>query len=506
MKNTSDFFPVRLKQHLPLLSLMVLNPWISLGFAIVLALSLTAFSVHFGLGILIIWTAIYAFYLERRTLDRVLLTPFGVVTAWEAIGLGVGVSMIVFQAKGMTDPGMLKMQIVYLLMFPIMYCAYRLGFGPGRKMIFPDKNPRFEVEVIQPLITVGWIMFFWRLVQLTIFAATGAEDRGDFGMNAREENFGFSTYFNLFPRLSSMGFFLLPLVFSRTQIFGKWILTVGMSYYMILAFATGARGNVFFPLLFIMVGLFLFRVLRIIKIDVTAIVVSVAIFPMVIFMDHFRNTDAYKSTRTMDLKNRLSAITEAKARSSEYASTGEEGANTVILGHALVGVMDATVYEMTPSPIPHAGAENFSAVLYTWVPYFLYRDRPILYDANQVLIDYTGGVFTRTGKALTLSADLYRRFGWIGIPFGVAAAFWVYGRFCGWCYRIYFEKNAFLGILLILFTFSFFQARPFSTSLTTWWIFFYEIPKHLVFLYGGYWLIQQGSKAKVSRGALSYLK
>jgi hypothetical protein len=122
------------------------------------------------------------------------------------------------------------------------------------------------------------------------------------------------------------------------------------------------------------------------------------------------------------------------------------------------------------------------------------------------LIDYTGGVFTRTGKALTLPADLYRRFGWFGIPFGVAAAFWVYGRFCGWCYRIYFEKNALLGILLILFTFSFFQARPFSTVLTTWWIFFYEIPKHLVLLYAGYWLIQQGSKAKASRGALSYLK
>jgi len=168
--------------------------------------------------------------------------------------------------------------------------------------------------------------------------------------------------------------------------------------------------------------------------------------------------------------------------------------------------MDATVYEMTPSPIPHAGAENFSAVLYTWVPYFLYRERPILYDANQVLIDYTGGVFTRTGKALTLPADLYRRFGWFGITFGVAAAFWVYGRFCGWCYRIYFEKNALLGILLILFTFSFFQGRPFSTVLTTWWIFFYEIPKHLVLLYGGYWFVKQSVRAKVPRGALSYLK
>jgi hypothetical protein len=506
MKSNLDTFPTRFKQHLPLVASLVLNPWISLGFAIVLALPLAAFSIHYALSLMIIWTAILSFSLERGTLDRILLPPFSVVIAWEAMGLGVGASLIALQAKGEVDPGTLKMQIVYLLMFPIMYGAFRLGHGPVRKMILPDKNPQFESEVIRPLVTVGWIMFSWRVIQLTVFAATGAEDRGDFSMVAQDQYFGIATYFNLFPRLSTLGFFLLPLVFSRTQVFGKWILAGLMTYYMVLAFAAGARGNVFFPILFIMVGLFFFRVLRSIKIDISAIVVSIAIFPLVIFMDHFRNTEAYKASRTIDLKNRLSAITEAKSRSSEASSTGEEGANTLLLGRALVGVMDATVYEMTPSPIPHAGAENFSGVLYTWVPFFLYRDRPILYDANAILIDYTGGVFTRTGKAITLPADLYRRFGWFAIPFGVAVAFWVYGRFCGWCYRIYFEKNALLGILLLLFTFSFFQARPFSTVLTTWWIFFYEIPKHLVLLYAGYWLLKNTGHVTRVRGALTYLK
>jgi hypothetical protein len=305
MKSNFDIFPARFKQHLPLASLLVLNPWISLGFAIVLALSLSPLSIHYGLSVIIIWTAIFSFYLERATLDRVLFIPFCVITVWEAMGLGVGIAMTASQAKGVIDTGMLKMQVVYLIMFPVMYGAYRLGFGPERKIIFPDKSAQFEDDVIRPLITVGWILFLWRVAQLTIFAATGAEDRGDFGMNAQEQNFGIATYFNLFPRFNSLGFFLLPLVFSRTHIFGKWILSGIMLYYMVLAFATGARGNVFFPLMFIMVGLFLFRVLRVIKLDITAIVISMGIFPMVIFMDHFRNTDAYKSTRTMDLKNRL---------------------------------------------------------------------------------------------------------------------------------------------------------------------------------------------------------
>ena len=104
-------------------------------------------------------------------------------------------------------------------------------------------------------------------------------------------------------------------------------------------------------------------------------------------------------------------------------------------------MLDSLVYELTPSGIPHAKFDGFNAIPYTFVPTFIKRDKPILLDSNPLLWRYTG-VIDKPGKAITLPADAYRRFGWFGVPIFVAFFMWVYGVLCGKVYRIYLNKDA----------------------------------------------------------------
>ena len=413
------------------------------------------------------------------------------LAGWNAIGLGVGASLLAYAANNELDPNLLTMQLTYICVFPLMFGAYRWGFGKLPRVTFPEKNAAFEKKVLEPLVVAGWVLIVWRAVQMTVFAATGADDRGDFSLVAQDQYFGVWTYFSLFPRFNSLGYFLVPLVFARSTSLAKLVLLGILAYCQLLGFSSGARGLVIYPIIYIGVGMHFFRSIQRLKIDIAALVVVLCTMPLLIFMDHFRNTEGYRASRTIDVSARLQTLGEAAERSkATKEDSASDGANLVILGSALIGFSDTIIYAMTPDLVPHAGAENFSGVIYTWVPFFLYKDRPVLYDSNIIMFDYLEGPRTRTGRAISLEADLYRRFSWIGIPFGVFFFYYIYGRFCRFCYHIYFFKDSFLGILMILFLFSFLQARPFSTVLTTWWTFFYEVPKHLIAGYVFYILVK----------------
>jgi hypothetical protein len=185
------------------------------------------------------------------------------------------------------------------------------------------------------------------------------------------------------------------------------------------------------------------------------------------------------------------------------AETGGERSGNMVLGYALLEVSDAVIYELTPDAIPYAGFDNFEAVLHTWAPTFLFRNKPMLVDGNIIMWGYANRI-DRVGREITLFVDSYRRFGWFGIPVFVAFYFWIYGLICGKCYQCYLNKNALFGVLLILFLFSYFQNNPFESVLQTWWGFFYEVPKHLIALYLGYWILSKILKVRIRGGVIAY--
>lgn len=495
----------RFGRHFPIVAALAMNPlFLFIGISI-LAVGAAFFSVHYTLSLLILTLPFISYYLERNLIGRIILTPFAMIAFWWAMGAGVGIALITFADFNAFDLHLFQVQLVTLCVAPLAWFAYRLGFGRIPRMTFPAGRRAFERDVLRPLAWIGWFFILLQVGRTLMLARLGALDRGDSGLVALgSSHFGVWTYFNLLPRLDMFGFSLMSVVWQRSLGFGKALLIGLLIIYFLIALVSGSRGIVFYPIIYIGAGFYFFRTIRSVKIDLLAMSGVLLFAPLIVFIDSYRNTDSYRATTTMDFAGRIAAVDDGIERMiNRDDDTGRDRAGYFTLGAALLGVSDATIYEMTPGGIPYAGFNNIEAILYTFVPAFTKEDKPPLLDSNIVMWSYVNRV-DRVGRAISLPADAYRRFGWLGIPFAVAFFFWLYGVICRRFYKIYLYKNALLGVLLILLSFSFFQAIPTGTILESWWHLSYNVVKHLVVLYLGYLALRSIMKIRNQGGAIHY--
>ena len=503
--NIPQYNAQRFRRHLPFLSKMILNP-LGLGiFVSILALVSLVFSVHYSLSLIILILPLTSYYLERGFLDRILLPPFSILALHAAFGSGLGIALIIFSRSGEYDPYLMRVQIVTLFSISFGWAFYRLGFGKLPILTFPESGRTFDHDVVRPLVWCGWFLLVFQLIRTLILASTGNLDRGYFGAVAvNQSHFGFWTYLNLFPRFESFGFVLVPLVWHRSESIARIAFIPILAAYFLVAFVSGSRGIVIFPIIFIVVGYFFFRHLRWVKLDRIGFLMIIAFLPFIVFIDAYRNTDAYRETRSTDIIGRLGAVDDALFRMSTLdEKTGIQKSSYFTLGAALLGKSDQLIYQMTPNFIPHAGFDNFVAIYYTFAPTYLFPGKPFLLDSNMILWRYLDRE-DRVGRAISLPADGYRRFGWLGIPPVVAFFFWLYGFVSGRFYKIYLTKDALLGIFLILYLLSYFQNPPFGTVLESWWQMSYNLAKHIVVLFIGYWILKKVLGVRTKHGAWQY--
>lgn len=495
--------PNRFKHHLPLFAIFVLNPWFVAFLLLVSAVALSLLSVHYGLALILLILPFCSYYLERNLLDHVLLPPFSVIAFWQCLGSGVGISLIVFASNSEFNESLFKVQLATLISLVVGWFFYRLGFGKIPKMFFPEVRGLFQRDFIRPLVWCGWFFLLFYVVGIFVKAASGHLDRGESSVSALgvagQANFGIWTAFNVFTRFNNYGFFLVPLVWRHSALTARLILLGVLACFFLLTLLSGSRGSFLYPFIYIAAGLFFFlKSMKRVKLDVLAIVVVAFVAPLIVIIDAFRTTDAYMSTRTTDISGRIAAFGEAIENLEDRKNKAGVREKFRVLGASILGRSDSLIYELADLGVPHAGFERFSAVLHTFTPTFFVRNKPVLLDSNIIYWNYLGKV-DKTGRGMSLAADSYRRFGWVGVPVFAAFFFWLYGVICGKCYKCYFEKDALLGILLILFTFSFFQFLPFSSVLETWWHFSYNTVKHLLVLIVGCWVLKKilGIRGKV---------
>ena len=508
--SSNSVAPTRFARYFPLSAALVLNPLATGAVALGLALFAGSFSIHYALAVIIAWLGLFAFYLERGLLNYILFPPFATVMAWQTMSLGLGISLVVSSSGGLFVREYAIMQGLAVAAYPLAYGAYRFGFGKLPRLVVPSDSPAFEQAVVRPLVALGWVLFGWRILQMVVLAATGLDDRGDYGINVMAGAtgtqgvvFGVWTYFNFLPRLGNMAFLLFPLILIRARGLARAALVVLFSFNEVVGFASGARGSVMYPLFFVATGAFLFLRLGRFRLERWLIGGAVAIIPLITFMEHFRSTEAYRNTRTIDLIPRLKAVGEAVLRSREAAAEGGEMRDGAILGRAWLGVEDRLIYAMTPSQVPYAGFEGFEAILYAQIPTFVMRNKPHCMDSNLILNQYNEVELT-SFNTISPAADCYRRFGWVGVPVGLAVLWYIYGWACGQAYKGFLFRNAGFGAILILYILTFFCGAPFGTVLTTWWMWTYELPKHLIVLALLYWGVAAWARVGGAKGALAY--
>lgn len=482
---------------------MIDNPMITaiglLPVAIVVSLS----SIHYGLAVVLGWLALLAFHLERRILELSLLPPFAALTLWQFLGLGIGVSLIISESAGDFDPSFLKMQLIWIIGFPFFYLSYSVFFRKIRGVVAPAVSNSQQELAWRPLFLIGWILLTMRIVGYVYGAYSGSEDRGELSLvNTSDADFGAWTLFQLTPRFSNVGFLLLPVLLARGDLLQRTVLGLMLGVYFLLAFVSGGRGNVFYPIIFIFMGYYAFWRLPRVPWDFAALVMAAASLPLIFFIGTYRGTEGFVTSQMFDVKSRLAAVGQTRELMRQESTTSGGG---TVTGTALIGVNDHLIYPATPEVIPHAGFEGVQAVPWVWVPTFFMRNKPNLIDGNVIVGQYVDYQIGRgTGSTISLPADLYRRFGWLGVGLGMPIAMLAYGALSYLCYSVYLSRNFVVGTVLILYTISFFTWSPLQTVLTTWWSFAYDFPRHLIVLIGLYLITSVLSRARGIQGALHY--
>jgi hypothetical protein len=214
--------------------------------------------------------------------------------------------------------------------------------------------------------------------------------------------------------------------------------------------------------------------IRIEWIGVAALPVAAFLF---VFLDHFRNTSAFREEALANPVAKLRAVGQARERSEDTESAGME-----ILGGRLIGTIDPLIFESTPGIIPYAGLQGADAVLWIYVPYILYPHRPTLQDGKRVAEDYLGRILIRTSIGPSLIGDWYRRFGWLGVGVGMSFAalfFGLYLRLVMWG----MPSLNYYAVSLWLVCTVFVLKDANMTVLTGLWWMIYDIPKQAVLLW-----------------------
>ena len=427
-------------------------------------------------------------YLERVVLDVLLLPPFSAHTVWSAIGTGLGIPIlyqffdseaVLYQGGNFNfRPACLIIQIAYLATFPIAWTAYWIGgFRRVPENQFEWTAFSSSESSSDKMVVLGWILLAFSISFLIFKVAFGLEDRGVFGPAGHSINsatFTISRLIDVFPRFSQFGFFFLPLVWRKSGRKRRILIFLFTIFYCAFALASGTRAWLVSSSALVVMGMYFFRrnSTRVYEVIITCFcifgVVVGVLFPV------YRSIPKFVNVKTVAASSRIQLFLDREFWAEVYKKQ-----TLRVFGSSLFQNEDAMIYYFTPLRVPYVGFEGFSAIPLTWVPTCVYPKKLDLLDANRIVYQYDKepGKFQNT--LISLNADSYRRWGWIGIPVVVVFYFLLYGYLAGMLLTTW-NSGTIWGMLLLCFSVTLFTSKTFKTVLWTWWMFFYDIPKHLL--------------------------
>jgi hypothetical protein len=479
----------RFKQSFPISAWFIGNVWLLLPVFLFVALLLSTLSIHYALSVMCVWLAVLCFWVDRRHLEFCLFTPLQPLAVVLLMSLGLGVSMVVIDSDEKYVKGLFWMQMLGLLTFPLFMLGYALMMKRVPAFVFPQRTT--NATFTRSLVYVGWICLIYELGKVVVGVVTGTMDRGYGGDFILEQRFGWWSAFGVFPRIQTLGFLMAPLIWRESRGPGKPAVAVTVGIILFIHFVAASRGSVVFPLFILIAGCYMCWAGKRLKYERLVLLGVVAIAPFLTFMAHYRSTEAFREVPLKNLFLKLATMKEGLARKREMeAQFGDRFAES---GRSLIGVADFLVYEMTPDSVPHEGSGRLENLIWVFVPaMFSSGPRPNLWDGYEIVGTYTGVMLERTAIGITFPADLYRRWGWTAVPFGLLIYGVFYGAIFRYVYTLYMKRNALLGFLVCGLLFNFFIAWFWTTILSMSWLWLYDMPKHLALIGAIYLVVSHG--------------
>lgn len=486
--------PHRFTMWVPHIALLALRPLTTLVIALLIGAPLLIVSPHWAMAPICLWVPLLAARLDWRLMDRLALPPGGILLVPSAVGCGVGIPMYIVGQGISYSPVHFLIQVLYVVTALTFLLGYRFGRGSLRGQVFPPNvEPALRSSGIG-VTGVGYLLLFFDVIRLFIEWRTGAMDRGYRGEVVLNANIGIWTYLDVMGRWVQIWSFFLPFLWRRGSLLERVLLTGVVLFELAVILASGSRGILLYPVIFAACGLYFFIDRPTFRPERWLPVAIVLAGVFIYTADLFRSSVEFQESNLANLGQRFAA-----ARNITGAAR-ERGDFQVTTGKALLGVSDELIYTMTPSEIPFAGGGDiFRALLWSWLPHKLAPSKPLLVDGNEIVVNYTGQRFERSSNAISLTADLYRRWGWWAIVPGWFFVGFVFGCFIRTVMHILLFRNLVLGVVLMVIVFGMLQLGFFNTVLTTWWVWTYDLPKNIIPLV----LITFMLNAKVQRGLLA---
>ncbi len=326
------------------------------------------------------------------------------------------------------------------------------------------------------LVGSCYLLLCFGVAEVVVGAVSGAADRGLAGEKAAFEVFGYWSYFVAFNRLTPIAFLLAPLAWRFSKYFGRLLILIASCYILLMGAASGSRALLLSPLVLLLVGYVGFS--RSKRVRSEFIVIGIVPFAVLsfVFLDHYRNTESFYLEPLSNPIKKIGAFSEAIVRADE-----SEDSSLRLIGERLVGNVDPLIYAATPSQIPFAGFDGVDAMLWLYVPSFFYPNRPSLLDATRIGERYLQTALVRTSVGSSFVGDWYRRFGWVGVIFGMASVGVILGlslKIVIWALR----RRPFWGLAAVFVVSTLATKDANMTVATATWMFLYEFPKYYVVL------------------------
>lgn len=480
----------RFEYAFPIFSRLVNNPVFVIVFGFIAAFGLAFLSPHYSLSVAVLVVAILLFKLDAPMSTRLILSPMSLLVAQHVLINAIGVTFYIFGTGGGYRYGLLCAQIGSIVFMLFAFFGYRMCIPASKDIHLPFEDNRFICKTLRPVADLCFFMLCYTCIGFYLSILSGGRDRGYAGEGVEFAQLYWWSVFQIFHRFKGIALVAVPLILRHANPMYRIFVIPMVGLYLLLGLANGDRGLVLWGIVSIVFGFFLFLKRFRFRIEVVAI----ASFPLVLVflfvVDAFRNTDEFYESKGADLFDRLSAFSQvADSIATDEARLNLEGVGQNFyekVGSRIIGNYDSLMFEMTPSVFPFWGFHDFYGMVYVWIPYSLYKDRPMLADGNNVASLYRNVYNVRSRAGISMVGDLYRRFGWIGFPIGAFVFGIFYGLYWKLVFWIYERKSSFLGLFALFLMFTLLFGKSYTTILSSWWLFVYDMPKHIIMIYV-YW-------------------
>ena len=447
----ADWIARRFRGFFPWSSRVALSPlWAGIvlgGLAVLLSRSYP----NASLALIALWVGMLMLNADRPLLGSFALSPIAFLGVRQMTGLGGGLLLASFSAGFVESPELRHMLIHGIVGGFAKLAGTVITFRSARGLFVPLEDRAYQRDVLRPVVTVGWLLLgYTAMTTIVTLVVFGGADRAKETVWRVDEALGWWSWFNLFNNLKYTLWVIVPLIWMRSNAVQRGLLIAVGMLLVLPDLLGGGRTALLLPAMYGVVGIAMFRP-KPFNLDKYLLAAAIPLVPFIAFWEFYRGSTAFRETKLVNVSDRIAAIPKAWREYKERQELGAQEDESKVAGWSAYRYPDPVIYTRTPADFPFAGWSEWATPQQILIPTFFWRSKPQLVDGNNIFNRYTNRPAHWTGAGISLNADLYRRFGDLGVPIGNFVAGLFYGVVLTAVYNWYHRRNAVAGLVAIIF-------------------------------------------------------